>query len=277
MVRTKLSPIDVLTKPQYEHYLSILLLTKKFQDKEGGLQQKHYRYALQKGVKKENFKMQKFFSNDKGINLLESLYEDGMISKDCIKPDKEDKKTGKIKRNNTLSNFLWLLVDHGWLDMANPGEKNIKYRVPETFGYEFDKSYYAKIITDFPPTEMRGIIAEGFSSIKSKKYDVSYDNMFFGIPKVMFDEMDREKLGQAFVNIHKIIFEVIKLKKEFYKKKDVPEANRLHFFCSYELRPKDRKDIPKEGLSDDDKCLRRKYALLIQTDEPKPITIDLKK
>ena len=271
----------MLHKPQYKHYLSILILTKTFQDKENGLQQKHYRYALQKGVKKENFKMQKFFSNCKGINLLESLYEDRMISKDCLKPDKEDKKIGKLKRNNTLSNFLRLLADRGWLDITNPGEKNKKYTIPDTFGYEFDKINYAKIITDFPPTEMRGIIAEGFSSIKSKKYDISFDSMFFGIPEIMFDEMkkeDREKLENAFVNIHENIFKVIQLKKEFYKKKDVPEANRLHFFCSSKLRPKDNKNIPKEGLSDDDKCLHRKYALLIKNVKPQePITIDLKK
>lgn len=126
---------DMIAKKNYKHYKSIINLTIAFQgrNKKEGLQQKHYRYALQRdnGIGETEGIIAMFGKKgdkfDEKRKKLEDWYGTGKIHKDCIEP------------GNILSNYLKLLLDRDWLKIANPGEKTRKYRVPLTIFGEFSK------------------------------------------------------------------------------------------------------------------------------------------
>jgi len=227
MVRTEMGLLDMLSKKQYCHYRCIFQLTLEFGEKENGLQQKHYRYALQKGGK-DSLQMKKFFSDSAGNDLLEELYTYHFIEKDCINAD------------NTLSNFLKLLVDRGWLEIMNPKEKNKRYKVAPYYFNEWNKIYYKYLINATPTASMYILPYAG--QIPSLK-DVTFQFCFLGLTHDFIKKLpkaDRKKFGNDYLN--KIINgfgdfmkDAIELRLKHDKKNK--HANELHFFATMQLNP----------------------------------------
>jgi hypothetical protein len=121
-----------------EHYRSIINLTSKYQDKEDGLRQFHYRWALIKNhdnIDQTSFKneLQEFFQNPQ----LEYFEKKGYIKTGCIK--------GKYPNNN-LTNFLKKLSDpneYGILVKHKDKDNITRYKVSNKF---YDKlEIYEKI------------------------------------------------------------------------------------------------------------------------------------
>ncbi len=213
MARKDLTPIELLEKT---HYKSIYFLTLKFQQKENGLQQKHYRYALQKGNRVE-YQLQylkTFFQDKIGNNLLEPLYKSGQLQKDCI------------DNNNTMSNFLSLMVKKGILE-----RKDKRYRIPISFLNYLSKRSCKKEIDKWS-NDMINPLGPVITPDLNLSQEKIMDGWLFGFPQFLFSEgiqkeqeldyslfaqEDVELIKSKLVQIHKDVMEINKIKSKYCK------------------------------------------------------------
>ncbi len=123
LMKKKIWDLEELLK--YDHYRSILYLTKNYQYKENGLKQIHFRWALidnHDNIDQTSIvhQMGTFFSSSVPLNLL---YEEKIIVQNCIK--------GKYANNN-LSNFLLKLTEHYNVLQKNVDKDGfIRYKITE--------------------------------------------------------------------------------------------------------------------------------------------------
>jgi len=195
-----MSSIELITKPSYG---SIFWLTVKFQDKENGLQSKHYRYSLVKGnnIKTQLKYLKTFFQDETGNNLLETAYKDNHIQKDCITGD-------------NLKNFLKLMVNKGILKIINPKEKNKKYKVTINFLNCLSKDWIENEVKKWQTDRINDI----FSIVNEDDLNLSQEKVIAGylygfptdsLPK--FQEADIEIVEKNMLIILKSTMELNKV------------------------------------------------------------------
>jgi len=209
MVKTEISFRDMLGKKQYSHYRSIFYLTEIFQDKKdltSGLEQRHYRYALQKNYKGKNEQneLKLFFEDEAGVDQLEKWYNSGIIVKDCLKPDKINKNK-KIIRNNTISNILSNMVKKEFLYIVNPKEKNHIYRVPLTAFNKDHKDQMQKYIEKISENIIINLI-----EFEKDPYFVGY---LFGFPTYFEKYIDKKDIKKIEENVKLIHDSLVDLNK----------------------------------------------------------------
>jgi hypothetical protein len=205
--------IDLVT---LDDYGSIIYLTSLFQepknrgknntDKEFGLEQIHFRYALQKDFKFPNkwIKKEREIKNFFG-NKINPLYNDQTIVKNSIKP------------GNTLSMILKKLVfDYKILEREKKGS---------SFRYSISKEYRGKTIAKTVKHEIdlftgNEIIHNIFTPevMKEKFPELPYDTFVnlvtFGISEEFFDSLDK-KDQETLVDIVIEIYQNVALLSNF--------------------------------------------------------------
>lgn len=205
-MRTEMKMIDIIKKP---HYRNIFRLTLAFQNKENGLQSKHYRYALVKSdknkKKKSLFYLESFFLDANGNDLLEKLYKSGKIQKDCITGD-------------NLKNFLKLMVDKGILEIVNSDEKNKRYKVTITFlnaqskdwiKNEIDKWKNIGINPMHKIIDMDSLNLSDEQAISSYLYGFPTDSLF--LDRYLIHKHNVEIVRKKMLCIHKDIIDITKI------------------------------------------------------------------
>jgi len=186
-----LKGMSVLDMDKHKHYVSIFNLTEIFQKMEKGkairgLEQKHYRYALQKdkNIKRKLLYLKTFFEDEQGIDRLDELYKKKLIFKDCIEP-------GKKGNGDTLNEFLWNLVDMGFLKVLNPDTRPRQYILDSTIKNEFYKEIIkGDIDWDWTRDKMNRLDG-GNISVKTP-YTVLVDGYLFGIPCIQSTDSNKE-------------------------------------------------------------------------------------
>ena len=142
------------------HYRSIINLTSKYQDKEDGLRQLHYRWALienHDNIEQTSFKRetQDFFRKPS----LKYFEKKGYVKLQCI--------TGKYPNNN-LTNFLNKLSDpdeYGIL-VKHKDEDNItRYKISDDFYHKIEISEKAEIIKTFDTIENAPFLLHRFLTL----------------------------------------------------------------------------------------------------------------
>lgn len=188
-MKRKMNIEDVLKK---DHYKSIIRLTSKYQNRNKGLRQLHYRYALIKNhdnIQSTALKteMEKFFNGD-----LNKLFKNSTIVKNCI-----------TDRNN-LTNFLTKLVDMDILDSYHYKNGVTKYYISKFFLGVIAKDSAKKRMDIFHNSSIGDVIP--INKIIEFKPSLPIDIMLtvFGMPPELYDmcdEKEKECIVLCFRNI----------------------------------------------------------------------------
>jgi len=205
MVKTKMTFGKLMKQPWYR---SILNLTVQYKD---GLQQMHYRYALQKGYKIPSHykeKMQKFFDKS-----LQKLYDMHLIEKDCIKSS-----TG-------LSNFLTKLVEFKLLTQKKDKYgKYVYYASPLIFS-EFDRTE-SKLKIDRYPAEVINDIDMLLGYPEAKEHELKIpceiytDGVLFGLTvgvRELLTKEENKELTRCLLNIYDSLIKINNIKFKYEK------------------------------------------------------------
>jgi len=211
---------DFLGLASLDDYGSIIFLTIYFQnpknrgkdskDQDFGLEQIHYRYALQ-----ENFKFPKKWV--KKEREVIDFFGDGL---DILYKQKEIVKNS-IKQGNTLSIILRKLkFDYGILEREEKGN---------SFRYSISKEYHGKTIAKFVKNELDifkgNEIHQNFFSpehIKIENPELPYDTLIhlvtFGISDNFIKSLDKEEKKEFMNTIIEIYHNVAILSNFKYQK-----------------------------------------------------------
>jgi hypothetical protein len=210
-----------------EPYRSILNLLIEYQEPNGGLEAKHFRYALIKDHDKDNLHkwtyagMQSFF----GDRLL-NLFNKGLVKKDCI------------TSRNALNNFLTTLCNLKVISRTKRGKK-VKYKISKVYSLlgerifnkqAFDWYNNLKVIEDEIGMPVKhyiyGLNDEIYNSL-SKEDRVKINQHLGRITDNLFDIDQIIKKGcVTFIRQYRV--QLDKLKYLF--KQDFPEHSKLHKF-----------------------------------------------
>ena len=205
MVKTRMTFDKLMKQPWYR---SIIYLTNEYKE---GLQQMHYRYALQENYKpplhyKE--KMQKFFGKS-----LQKLYDAHRIEKDCIKST-----TG-------LSNFLTKLVEFKLLTQKKDRYgKYVYYTSPLIFS-EFDKTKATMKIDCYSPEVVNNIdMLLGYPKTKKHGFKIPYeiftDGVLFGLDigiRELLTKEENKELTRCLLNIYDNLIRINNIKFKYKK------------------------------------------------------------
>jgi len=186
MVKTKMSVQDMLTQ---KHYISIFTLTNEFAC-ENGLQQIHYRYALQEKPDLTEYyqnKMKKFFGNKleklfKESDMLEKMGYPRRIYRNCI------------KKGTHLSYFLNQMVKNGILYIKNNKEGKRSYDLKYLNYFVYPVKRLVGSIKNMTPITIKffysGDLNVGnFSTEKGMIFDID----FLKLPEEMFNPEEKQK------------------------------------------------------------------------------------
>jgi len=176
-----------------KHYRSIINLTSQYQNKEDGLRQLHYRWALienHDNINQTSFKrdMINFFRNP----TLTTYEKQGYIKIGCI--------TGNYPNNN-LTNFLNKLSDpneYGILVKHKDKDNITRYKIPESFEAKIKLYEIAKTIESIEPEKLTYILEfYDYTKFKRKgiktntknndkrKVDIGKESMSFITPFIL--------------------------------------------------------------------------------------------
>lgn len=225
MVKTKMSFKKIMTQ---SHYSSIIKLTNIYQKKENGLQQMHYRYALQENYnipKHYKKKMKAFFSDEK-LPSLDDLYKTEFIYRDCI------------KTQTLLSNFLKKLTDdYKLLTRKIDRYGKYKYFVSPTLLNEFSRSEVKQSIDEYPKDFINTIgPIERIGSDVDTPYKSYFDGCIFGLP-TMYEkyvtEEDNKQIKQSLINIYKELNKINNIKLKY-----MDGASHFSFYGKVVIDPK---------------------------------------
>ena len=230
-MKTKMTLLDMVDKP---HYKNIIKLTNIYQEKEKGLRQLHYRWALiedHDGINQTSIirKMNFFFNSPNlKISSLESMQKIGYIERNCIK--------GKYANNN-LTNFLRKLVDEVGVLETHLDDKGVtRYTISKNFDLDITlleiKEYieaYDKVVdisTLFPikkdvnPLSRMPAYTEGFHIPKNRNkapYSPKVDSYLLGLNSDFFNKCSKEEIDDSkkyLMDVHKAVSFFGKLKYE---------------------------------------------------------------
>jgi hypothetical protein len=199
MVKTKMTAFDMMTKP---YYRDIIKLTRVFEFKiknEDGLQQVHYRYALQESPDMPDYlkkKMKRFFGKK-----LEQMYENGEISKGCI------------SKGTHLSFYLKNLVENEILFKEKGKDNKYRYTIKNPLFVETSIKKIVGLMNSIPKPTILPMIQQydDFKNIDLKKRLVC-DAHFLGIPSKVFmpnNKKDERKLEEEIQKLYNAVLEFI--------------------------------------------------------------------
>jgi len=224
MVKTEMTPIEMLEK---DHYKSIYNLTLYFQDKgnQKGLCKKHYLYALI--PTKKPWHLSSFFEDPNGNDLLEPLIQNKEIIPGCIK---------KI----SLQGFLEQMVNKNILTITNPNEKNRSYTINLSFWFAVRKegirkkidNWDARFLSSYPPeyldvdindTENILCYLHGFPTIILNQItkEKIIDEKLVDIPAYVQQE-DADTLRDKLSTINQAVLDIVRIAKKY---SDTPLAS----------------------------------------------------
>jgi len=243
MPRKKLTVPDMMAQP---YYMSILTLTNEFQgsDEYYGLEQIHYRYALQKNPKMPDHykrKMKNFFGKE-----LRELFEQSddfekrglprRIFRDCI------------PKGSHLSFYLKNLVDIKLLESVENSDGK--------------KGYVTYFINDIYPTQ------EVFKNIDEKISPTALSPIYWGDPDIKIGNADWEKgvfFRPYFIGIPEEIFTPRgELIKEFEKAHQKLEDGIIAFGEFLRKNVKPNVDYPDKYPYE--KTFSHKFGLYLELD-----------
>jgi hypothetical protein len=203
-------------------YRSILNLLIEYQYYKGGLEQKHFRYALIKNHDKNNFhewtyiEMQSFFKD-----RLQSMFKQGLIDEGCI------------TSRNSLNNFLTALCNLKAITRAKKGKKT-KYTISKEYKLLGERIFNRQVF-------------DWYKHLKVIEEPGGIKHYIYGLGEELYESMskkDRNKLQEHIENITSNLFNIdsivkrtiyIHLRDELIKtkfsfKQEFPEYIKFHQF-----------------------------------------------